>query len=415
MDTPPPDSNPDAIAKAEPEKKGSGKTGSGKTSSGKTESAPVFSARILHRISEVSETDWDALPHVAGHPFLSWRFLNALEESACAVEETGWAPRHVWLLDANDTPIGGAPLYAKTHSQGEYVFDHAWADALYRAGGAYYPKLQSSIPFTPATGPRLLAESEPARNGLIQAIVQACHEWDYSGAHLTFLNAQDRTLLETTGLTIREDRQFHFINRGYKDFDEFLNSLSSRKRKNIRKERMKAQEGVTIKRLTGDDLKTEHWDIFFQCYLDTSERKWGRPYLNREFFARLHDNMRDDIILMLALEDNTPIAAALNFIGQDALYGRNWGALIHKPFLHFELCYYQAIEAGIDLGLPRVEAGAQGEHKLARGYEPVATFSAHYLAHPGLRDAVRTYIKHERQAVEQEINILSQHTPFKKG
>lgn len=378
------------------------------------DTAPHFSARILNRISEVSETEWDTLPCVEGHPFLSWRFLNALEESGCAAPETGWAPRHIWLLDDNEKPKGAAPLYAKTHSQGEYVFDHAWADALHRAGGHYYPKLQSSVPFTPATGPRLLAADPSARNGLIQAMVQACHEWEYSGVHLTFLNQTDRTSLESAGLSLREDRQFHFINRDYKTFDDFLQSLTSRKRKNIRKERAHAQDGISIKRLTGDDLKSEHWDAFYQCYLDTSQRKWGRPYLNREFFARIHNTMARDILLVIAFEGKTPIAAALNFIGRDALYGRNWGALIHKPFLHFELCYYQAIEAGIALGLPRVEAGAQGEHKLARGYEPIATYSAHYLTHPGLQDAITDYLKRERKAVDHEIKILAKHTPFKK-
>jgi len=381
---------------------------------GRMDTAPTFSARILNAVSEVTEAEWDGLPNVEGHPFLTWRFLNALEQSGCASAETGWAPRHIWLLDANEHPVGGTPLYAKTHSQGEYVFDHAWADALHRAGGDYYPKLQSSIPFTPATGPRLLANTNDARNGLVQAMVQACHEWSYSGAHLTFLNPDDRETLETAGLSIREDRQFHFINRAYGNFDDFLQSLTSRKRKNIRKERAQAQDGITIKRLTGDDLKPEHWDTFYHCYLDTSQRKWGRPYLNREFFARIHETMRDDILLVMAFDGEMPIAAALNFIGREALYGRNWGALVHKPFLHFELCYYQAIEAGIELGLPRVEAGAQGEHKLARGYEPVATFSAHYLAHPGLRDAIDDYLTRERMAVEHEIKILAQHTPFKK-
>lgn len=380
--------------------------------------APSFSAKILTRISEVSEQAWDALPGVQGHPFLSWRFLNALEESGCAVEETGWAPRHIWLCQTDGTPVGAMPLYAKSHSQGEYVFDHAWADALERAGGDYYPKLQSSIPFTPATGPRLLAKTTDAKNGLAQALVQACHEWGFSGAHLTFLEETDRTLLSEAGLALREDRQFHFINRGYRDFDDFLAQLSSRKRKNIRKERIAAQDGVVIKRLSGADLTSEHWDIFYRCYLDTSQRKWGRPYLNREFFARIHETMADDILLVMAFDDagpqGAPIAAALNFIGGEALYGRNWGALVDKPFLHFELCYYQAIEAGIERGLQRVEAGAQGEHKLARGYEPVATYSAHYLAHSGLRHAIEDYLTRERQAVEHEINILANHTPFKK-
>jgi len=376
--------------------------------------ASTYTARILTRISEVSEAQWDAHLPEGRHPFLSWRFLNACEESGAATEQTGWAPRHIWLEDEDGTPLGCAPLYAKTHSQGEYVFDHGWADALSRAGGHYYPKLQGSIPFTPATGPRLLTQDKDVKIGLISTMVQACRDWGYSGVHLTFLQEDDVVVLEDIGFARREDRQFHFINRGYESFDYFLGSLASRKRKNIRKERKAAQDGITIKRLTGDDLKPEHWDIFWQCYLDTSQRKWGRPYLTRKFFALMQETMRDDIILIMAFDGATPIAAALNYIGSDALYGRNWGCLAHKPFLHFELCYYQAIEAGIELGLPKVEAGAQGEHKLARGYEPVATHSAHYLAHPGLRDAVSNYLTRERRAVDHEINILSQHTPFRK-
>jgi predicted N-acyltransferase len=375
----------------------------------------TYQARILTRISEVSEAAWDAHIPSGSHPFLSWRFLQAMEESGCAVEDTGWAPRHIWLENTHGEGVGAAPLYAKFHSQGEYVFDHAWANALERAGGAYYPKLQGSVPFTPATGPRLLASSLEHKSALTAAMMSACEQWEMSGVHVTFLEGEDRLILNQSGFAIREDRQFHFINRDYQTFDDFLGSLASRKRKNIRKERKAAQDGITIKRLTGDDLQEHHWDVFYQCYLDTSQRKWGRPYLNREFFSRLQQTMRDDIILIMAFDDAAPIAAALNLIGSEALYGRNWGALVHKPFLHFELCYYQAIDAALERGLPRVEAGAQGEHKLARGYEPVTTYSAHYLAHPGLRDAVEDYLKHEKLAVKREIKILGQHTPFKKG
>ena len=373
-----------------------------------------YTARILNRISDVSEAAWDAHLPKGRHPFLSWRFLNACEESGAATEDTGWAPRHIWLENEDGHSVGCAPFYAKTHSQGEYVFDHSWANALERAGLNYYPKLQGSVPFTPATGPRLLAKTKDAKSGLISTMLQACQEWDYSGIHLTFLQEEDLSLLKEVGFAHREDRQFHFINRGYESFDDFLASLASRKRKNIRKERKAAQDGITIKRLTGNDLKAEHWDIFWRCYLDTSQRKWGRPYLTRGFFAIMQETMRDDIILVMAFDGATPIAAALNYIGSEALYGRNWGCLAHKPFLHFELCYYQAIEAGIELGLSKVEAGAQGEHKLARGYEPIATHSAHYLAHPGLRDAVSDYLTRERRAVDHEISILAKHTPFKK-
>jgi len=376
--------------------------------------ASTYSARILTRISEVSEAEWDAHLPEGRHPFLSWRFLKACEDSGSATEDTGWAPRHIWLEDEKGKALGCAPLYAKTHSRGEYVFDHGWADALTRAGGNYYPKLQGSVPFTPATGPRLLAKSKDAKIGLMSTMVQACRDWGCSGVHLTFLQADDLSSLQDSGFAHREDRQFHFINRDYETFDDFLASLTSRKRKNIRKERKAAQDGITIKRLTGDDLKPEHWDIFWQCYLDTGQRKWGRPYFTRSFFDIMQGTMRDDILLVMAFDGATPIAAALNYIGSDALYGRNWGCLAHKPFLHFELCYYQAIEAGIKLGLPKVEAGAQGEHKLARGYEPVATHSAHYLAHPGLREAVSDYLTRERRAVDHEINILAKHTPFRK-
>ena len=376
--------------------------------------APTYSARILTRISEVSEAEWDAHLPEGKHPFLSWRFLNACEESGSATEDTGWAPRHIWLEDESGKSLGAAPLYAKTHSQGEYVFDHGWAEALQRAGGRYYPKLQGSIPFTPATGPRLLTVDKAHKMAIVSAMVQACEEWSYSGVHLTFLQPDDLAVLEEIGFAHREDRQFHFINRGYESFDDFLATLTSRKRKNIRKERKAAQEGITIKRLTGDDLKSEHWDFFYRCYMDTGQRKWGRPYLSRTFFEILQETMRDDILLVMAFDGGAPIASALNFIGSDALYGRNWGCIMHKPFLHFELCYYQAIDAGIEMGLPKVEAGAQGEHKLARGYEPIATHSAHYLIHPGLRGAISDYLTRERSAVENQISILSKHTPFRK-
>ncbi|MEP4052821.1 MAG: GNAT family N-acetyltransferase [Litorimonas sp.] len=377
--------------------------------------SPHFTATIISQISDVSASDWDALLPAGIHPFLSHRFLLAMEESGSATAETGWMPRHIWVEDESRNVVGAAPLYVKSHSQGEYVFDHAWANALAQAGINYYPKLQCSVPFTPATGPRLLAKTPESKLAVAGAMMQACAEWGMSGVHLTFLQEEDRTALDQLGFAAREDRQFHFINRGYADFDAFLASLSSRKRKNIRKERKAVQDGVSIKRLIGDDLKDEHWDVFYRCYLDTGERKWGRPYLTRQFFDQMQQTMRDEICLVMASMDGTPIAAALNYIGSEALYGRNWGALVHKPFLHFELCYYQAIEAGLELGLPRVEAGAQGEHKLARGYEPVVTHSAHWLTHPGLMKGVEDYLVRERAAVEHEVDILAKHTPFRKG
>jgi predicted N-acyltransferase len=378
----------------------------------------TFTARLLPSIDTVSAQDWDALipGHNSGasHPFLTHRFLHALEASGSASVETGWAQRHIWLEDDAGVAIGAAPLYAKSHSQGEYVFDHGWADALERAGIPYYPKLQCSVPFTPASGPRLLSSTVEGKRALLSTMAQACAQLDCSGAHLTFLTEADRAATQEAGFLQRTDRQFPFITRAYADFEAVLASLTSRKRTNIRKERAAAQDGVTIRRLTGDDLKPEHWDIFYQCYLDTGQRKWGRPYLNREFFARIHETMADDIVLVMAWVDGDPVATALHLIGSDALYGRNWGALVDKPFLHFELCYYQAIEAGLELGLPRVEAGAQGEHKLARGYEPVTTHSAHYLAHPGLADAVGDYLERERNAVDWDIKMLEGHTPFRK-
>ena len=374
---------------------------------------PVYSARTLGSIDAVSARDWDALVG-NGAPFLSHRFLQACEQSGSATAQTGWTPAHIWLEDTDGTAVGAAPLYIKDHSQGEYVFDHGWAEALHRAGVNYYPKLQCSVPFTPVSGPRLLARTPQAKAALITAIEQLCLQNGFSGAHMTFLEEQDAAICTDAGWLSRRDRQFHFINRGYDSFDGFLNTLTSRKRKNIRKERAAAQDGITIERLSGAELKPEHWDIFYRCYLDTSQRKWGRPYFTRAFFEQIHQTMADDILLVTASIDGTPVASALNFIGHGALYGRNWGALVHKPFLHFELCYYQAIEAGIERGLARVEAGAQGEHKLARGYEAVATTSAHFLAHGGLREAVARYLKQERLAVAREISYLDKHTPFKQ-
>ena len=376
-------------------------------------SLPNYTARILTSIEDVEAAQWDhLLPD--SHPFLRWDFLRACEGSGSASANTGWTPVHILLENDAKDIIGAAPLYAKTHSRGEYVFDHGWANALERAGGAYYPKLQCSVPFTPATGPRLLAKTPEAKSALLAAMEQLCGSQGFSGAHITFMQAGDRTAARNAGWLERTDRQFHFINQNYKDFDDFLSSLSSRKRKNIRKERRAAQKSLTIKRLSGADLKPEHWDVFFKCYLDTSLRKWGQPYFAREFFAHIHETLADNILLVMAWQDGDPIAAALNFIGSQALYGRNWGTLARVPFLHFELCYYQAIEASIERGLKRVEAGAQGEHKLARGYEPIETCSAHYIHHSGLRAAVDDYLQQERLAVSREIGYLGTHTPYKK-
>ncbi len=379
----------------------------------------TLNVKILSRIRDVPRTEWNALLSARGaadyHPFTDWDFLNALEISGCVGNGTGWQPAHIWLENDLGQGVGCAPLYVKSHSMGEYVFDQGWADASQRAGVDYYPKLQCAVPFTPATGPRLISKTCEAETALVHTLKDMCVRNTLSGVHLTFGNKKLVERLGEQGFLIRTDRQFHFINRGYKNFDEFLAALTARKRKKIKAERRKAQENVSIKALRGDDIQPEHWDAFYQFYQDTSARKWGRPYLTRAFFTAVHESMKEQVLLVLAYQENTPIAGALNFIGGDALYGRHWGASVHIPFLHFELCYYQAIEAAIDMGLARVEAGAQGEHKLARGYEPVATYSAHYLTHPDLRDAVSHFLERERRVVKHHINVLQEYAPFRKG
>ncbi len=379
----------------------------------------TLNAKILSNISEVPCASWNALLPGRGakdyHPFTDWNFLNALEESGCMGTGTGWQAAHIWLEDSAGQAVGCAPLYVKSHSMGEYVFDQGWADAAERAGINYYPKLQCTVPFTPVTGPRLISKTPEAEAHLVQALKDICLQNNMSGVHLTF---GDKNLVNRLGeqdFLIRTDRQFHFVNRNYESFGDFLAGLTARKRKKINAERRKACEQVKIKRLCGDDIKPEHWDAFYGFYQDTSARKWGRPYLTRAFFTAVHETMGEQILLVLAYQDDTPIAGALNFIGGDALYGRHWGASTHVPFLHFELCYYQAVEAAIELGLARVEAGAQGEHKLARGYAPVTTYSAHYLTNPGLKGAVENFLAQERRAVKHHINVLKEFTPFRKG
>ncbi len=343
------------------------------------------------------------------YPFTDTRFLAALEESGSVGPGTGWQAAHLALEGGG----GFVPLYLKGHSQGEYVFDHGWAEAAHRAGLSYYPKLQCAVPFTPATGPRLLGRTKADKAALARAMKQFCADHDLSGVHVTFLQKEDAEILRAQGFLLRTDIQYHFHNPGYADFDDFLAALAGKKRKNIRAERRKAQASVTIRRLSGDDLKREHWDAMYGFYLDTGARKWGRPYLNRAFFEHIHENMRDQVLLVLAYQDDTPVAGALNFIGGDVLYGRYWGAKVHIPCLHFELCYYQAIEAGLRLGVSRVEAGAQGPHKLARGYAPTTTYSAHYLTHPGLHNAVADFLARERRLVKHEQTVLSTHLPFR--
>lgn len=371
-------------------------------------------AKVAGGVSDLPAAEWDALTD-GGNPFVSHAFLAAMENSRSVGGRSGWAPAPILIEAADGTLAGALPAYLKQHSQGEYVFDHAWADAWQRAGGSYYPKLQIAAPFTPATGPRILTLQPGLALPLLRAAEALCEQHGLSSAHATFLSPEQVPLFEEAGWLLREDTQFHWCNRGYASFDAFLEALSSRKRKDLRKERAKAQEGVTIRAITGPDLREEHWDAFWLFYQDTGQRKWGQPYLTREAFTLLGETMADKILLVLAYDGDEPVAGALNFIGDEALYGRYWGALVDKPFLHFELCYYQAIDAAIALGLSRVEAGAQGGHKLARGYEPVPTISAHYIVHPGFREAIADFLKRERQGAEQEREWLGDRTPFKKG
>lgn len=356
---------------------------------------------------------------LAYNPFVSHAFLSALEDSGCATRETGWLAQHLRLDDADGRLLGAVPCYLKSHSQGEYVFDHGWADAFERAGGHYYPKLQASIPFTPATGPRLLSSdlAEPAsvRQALAQGLKALTDKLGVSSLHVTFATEPDIDALGAADFLLRTDQQFHFFNRGYDGYDDFLASLASRKRKALKKERREAcKAGIEIDWLTGKDLTEAVWDDFFTFYMDTGSRKWGRPYLNRTFFSLIGERMADDILLVMARREGRYIAGAINFIGGDALYGRNWGCIEHHPFLHFEVCYHQAIEFAIDRGLQRVEAGAQGEHKLSRGYVPVTTRSAHYIAHPGLRHAIADYLEREREDVAFMGELLSEHAPYRK-
>ncbi|MDQ3139910.1 MAG: GNAT family N-acetyltransferase [Pseudomonadota bacterium] len=371
-------------------------------------------ARLGDSVAAFAAKDWDSCAGT-GNPFLSHAFLSALEQSGSATPRTGWQPLPIAIDGADGRPAAVMPAYAKSHSQGEYVFDHGWAEAYERAGGAYYPKLQIAVPFTPVPGRRLLTADAGLAPGLIAAAEAVVGQHGLSSAHATFIAQDEVPLFEAAGWLIRVDRQFHWHNDGYGSFDDFLASLASRKRKAIRKERALACEGLTIERIGGFALTEAHWDAFWHFYQDTGARKWGRPYLTRAFFSLLGERMADRLLLIMASRDGVPIAGALNLIGADALYGRYWGAVEEVPFLHFELSYYQAIDYAIAHGLARVEAGAQGEHKLSRGYRPVPTWSAHYLADPGLRAAVADSLQRERRAVENEIEALGDYTPFKKG
>ncbi len=372
-----------------------------------------LAVRLAPSVGSLSAAEWDALTG-GGNPFVSHAFLTAMEDSGSVGGRSGWQPAPLVIEGPDGRLAAALPAYAKSHSQGEYVFDHSWADAWRRSGGRYYPKLQIAAPFTPATGPRILTRDPALALPLLRAAEQFCAQQDFSSAHATFIDPAQVPLFEAAGWLIRNDIQFHWENRGYACFDDFLAALSSAKRKNLRKERAAAQAGVDIRALTGADIRPEHWDAFWHFYQDTGARKWGTPYLTRESFTLLGERMADRLLLVLAFAGGQPMAGALNFIGSDALYGRYWGALADKPFLHFELCYYQAIDAAIALGLKRVEAGAQGGHKLARGYEPVRTCSAHYIVHEGFRSAVADFLERERAGVAQDQLWLGGRTPFKK-
>ena len=379
--------------------------------------------RLSRRISEIGREAWDACagnPAYAGNPFMLYDFLHAAEEANCAVEKTGWGAQHLSVEDEAGQVAAVMPLYLKSHSQGEYVFDHVWADAYERAGGRYYPKLLSAAPFTPATGPRLLVrpdiDPEEGRALLLGGALTVCERYEVSSLHVNFPTEAEWRWMGGQGLALREGQQYHWENRGYADFEAFLGALSSGRRKTIRRERRDAQAEVEICCLTGAAITEEHWDAFFAFYMDTGSRKWGRPYLTRMFFSLLGERMADRVLLVMARRGGRWIAGALNLIGDDCLYGRNWGCVEDVPFLHFELCYYQAIQWAIDHGLPRVEAGAQGQHKIARGYLPKPVYSAHYIADPALREPVERFLRQEREGVEQEMEWLAEeYSPFRQG
>jgi len=378
--------------------------------------------RVHRRVAEVGREAWDACarnPAYAGNPFVRFDFLDAAEQANCATERTGWGPQHLSVEDEDGRIAAVMPLYMKSHSQGEYIFDHAWADAYERAGGRYYPKLLSAAPFTPATGARFLArpdvDLDEARKFLLGGALTLCGKYGVSSFHVNFPTADEWRWMGEQGMALREGQQYHWENRGYATFDDFLAALSSGRRKTIRRERREAQSGLEIVALTGPALGEEHWDAFFRFYMDTGSRKWGRPYLSRPFFSVLGERMADKVLLILARKGGRWIAGALNLIGDDCLYGRNWGCIEEVPFLHFELCYYQAIDYAIAHKVPRVEAGAQGEHKIARGYMPITTYSAHYIADPALRRAIADYLKRERAYIAAAGTELATLTPFRKN
>jgi predicted N-acyltransferase len=384
--------------------------------------SPTIGLRVVDTLAGVDARQWDACalaPGSAGNPFLSHTFLKALEDSKSVGRRTGWQPQYLLAEAADGTLLGAVPLYVKGHSQGEYIFDHGWAQAFERAGGRYYPKLQAAIPFTPVPGPRLFARPGPladaVREAMIDMLAKIADDNGISSVHATFCSEDDWKRFGARGWLMRLGRQYHWANAGYRTFDDFLAALSSRKRKAIRKEREAVRrEGLVIHQLSGADLKPRHWDAFFAFYMDTGGRKWGSPYLTRSFFDILGKTMADHVVLVMAEADGRPVGGALNLKGDDTLYGRYWGCLESHAFLHFEACYYQAIDYAISHGLARVEAGAQGDHKIQRGYLPVKTFSAHWIGDRGFRRAVDDFLGRERAAVEEEIDGLMQYSPFRK-
>lgn len=377
----------------------------------------AITVRMVERIVDVPAPAWDACAG-ADNPFVSHAFLEILEASRSVDPRTGWAPRHVLAEDARGQLIGAVPLYLKSHSYGEYVFDHGWADAYQRAGGRYYPKLQAAVPFTPVPGPRLLAKAgtdiASTRAALIEALAQIAERTEVSSLHVTFCTADEADAFAAAGWLIRRGMQYHWSNPGYGSFEDFLGALSHSRRKTIRRERREvAAQGIALEALNGAELRPEHWDAFFELYIATSDRKWGSPYLTRDFFHRLGAQLADRVVLVLARHEGHYVGGALNLVGRDTLYGRNWGGRGDFPFLHFEACYYQAIDYAIRHGLRRVEAGAQGDHKLPRGYLPVPTFSAHWIADRGFRRAVADFLTRESAVISREMEALREYTPFK--
>jgi len=402
--------------------------------------ATSFTVETVAGLGEVEKSAWDRLanpgwevgpdggfreagaarPPRPFNPFLSYAFLSALEDSGCVGGRTGWYPRHLLVREGCGGIVAAAPAYLKTHSQGEYVFDYGWADAFERAGGRYYPKLQVSVPFTPATGPRLLVADEgagsPLRDLLARGLAAMADQLDLSSVHVTFVSDADRAALAAAGYLERTGTQFHFVSDGYANFDAFLAALASRKRKQIRRERRDAlADDIEIEWVSGSDLTEDHWDTFYKFYMDTGSRKWGRPYLNRQFFSLLGERLAGSTVLILAKRGRRTVAGALNLMGSETLFGRYWGCVEDHPFLHFEVCYYQAIDFALAHGLTRVEAGAQGEHKLLRGYRPTPVHSGHWVTHEGLRDAIGAYLERERRSVAADGEALGEFTPFRKG